>query len=124
MGMTEVDLLLHRIAHARAGDKGDRLDISLIAYRPEAWPVLLEQVTEARVLELFRRNGATGVKRYELPGLKALNFVIDDVLEGGVNSSLGLDTHGKTYSFRLLGLSVRVPDDLVTRIVAGPQADQ
>jgi hypothetical protein len=120
MGTTEIDLLLHRIAHARAGDKGDRLDISVIAYHPEAWPVLREQVTEARVLQLFRQSGATRVKRYELPGLKALNFVIDDVLEGGVNSSLGLDTHGKTYSFRVLGLIVRVPDELAVRIAVGP----
>ncbi len=101
---------LHEIAHARAGDKGNRLNVSLIAYAPSAWPVLLDQVTEAAVLALFRHRGATSVRRYDLPRLHALNFVIDDVLEGGVNSSLNVDIHGKTNSFRLLGLEIDVPD--------------
>jgi len=61
------------------------------------------------VHELFRHRGATGVRRYELPLIAAFNFVIDDVLEGGVNGSLNLDGHGKTHSFRLLELPVRVP---------------
>ena len=55
------------------------------------------------------------VTRYELPLLQAFNFVIDDALEGGVNGSLNLDGHGKTNSFRLLGLSVEVPRGLVRR---------
>ncbi len=105
---------LHEIAHSRAGDKGNRLNLSLIAYFPEAWPVLVDQVTEDRVLALFRHRGATRVKRYALPGLHALNFVIDDVLEGGVNASLAVDAHGKSHSFRLLGLEVDAPDGLET----------
>ena len=60
--------------------------------------------------DLFRHRGATGVVRYALPNLHALNFVIDEVLEGGVNASLNLDIHGKTNSFRVLGLEVEVPD--------------
>ena len=108
--MTEV--LLHRVAHARAGDKGNRLNVSVIAYHPDLWPVLLAQVTAARVHGLFRHRGATAVTRHELPNLHALNFVIDEVLEGGVNASLNLDIHGKTNSFRVLGLPVDVPDAL------------
>ena len=104
---------LHAIAHARAGDKGNRLNVSLIAYAPSAWPILLDQVTEAAVLALYRHRGATKVVRYALPQLHALNFVIDDVLEGGVNSSLNVDIHGKTNSFRLLGLEVEVPDGVL-----------
>jgi hypothetical protein len=50
--------------------------------------------------------------RYELPKLQALNFVIDDVLEGGVNSSLSLDTHGKTLSFLVLDLPVELPSKI------------
>ena len=92
----------HRIAHARSGDKGNRSNISLIPYNPEHYQLLCEQVTEASVLELFRHKGATRVTRYELPLLPALNFVIDNALEGGVNESLGLDGHGKTLSFLLL----------------------
>lgn len=104
---------LHRIAHARSGDKGNRQNISVIAYRPEAWPVLLSEVTEARVHALFRHRGVTVVRRYELPKLMALNFVLDDALEGGVNAALALDSHGKTASFRLLSLEIDVPAALL-----------
>ena len=72
-------------------------------------------MTAERVHELFRHRGATGVRRYELPLIAGLNFVIDDVLEGGVNGSLNLDGHGKTHSFRLLALTVRVPARFVRR---------
>lgn len=113
--MKQVTIKLHEIAHARAGDKGNRLNISVIAYSTDAWPFLLEQVTAARVEELFKHRGASRVARYELPNLHALNFVIDDVLEGGVNSGLALDTHGKTNSFRLLGLTLFVPINLTLR---------
>ena len=108
--MTRV--LLHEIAHARAGDKGNRLNVSVIAYHAALWPIVREQVTAERVHALFRHRGATAVVRYELPALHALNFVIDEVLEGGVNASLNLDIHGKTHSFRVLGLEVEVPDAL------------
>ena len=100
---TVIRVPLHAIAHGRAGDKGDTSNISVIAYRAEAWPVLRDQVTEARVMDLFAPLGATGVKRYELPNLMALNFVIENTLGGGVNSTLALDRHGKTLSFLLLG---------------------
>ncbi len=97
---------LYDIAHARAGDKGNCSNISLIPYRADDYQLLLQQVTETRVLEWFRCKGATKVIRYELPLLPALNFVIQDVLEGGVNESLNLDSHGKSLSYRLLEMSV------------------
>ena len=103
------EVALHTVAHARAGDKGNRSNISLIPYDPALYPLLAEQVTEARVLALFAHRGATRCTRYDLPLLQAFNFVIDDVLEGGVNGSLNLDGHGKTQSFRLLSLTVTVP---------------
>ena len=104
---------LHEIAHARAGDKGNRSSISLIPYQPEAYPLLLEQVTEQRVLEMFSHKGATRVKRYALPNLPALNFVIEDALQGGVNAALNLDQHGKTLSSLLLELPVTAPRRLM-----------
>ena len=105
-----VTVPLHAVAHGRAGDKGNRSNISVVAYMTEAFPHLQEQITEAKVLELFRHKGATAVTRYDLPNLQALNFVIEDALEGGVNSTLSLDLHGKTLSFLLLGeLEVTVP---------------
>ncbi len=105
-----VTVPLHAVAHGRAGDKGNRSNISVIPYKPDAYPHVMEQVTEAKVLDLFRHKGATAVTRYDLPNLHAFNFVIDDVLEGGVNSALSQDLHGKTLSFLLLGeLEVTVP---------------
>lgn len=112
--MNALEVPLHAVAHARAGDKGNRSNISIIPYRAEAFSLLVEQVTEQRVLAVFSHRGATGVKRYVLPKLPAMNFVIDHALEGGVNSSLGLDGHGKALSFLVLGdITVRVPVDLI-----------
>jgi len=104
-----VTVPLHRVAHGRAGDKGNRLNVSVIPYDSGAYAVIAQQLTEERVLEVFAHRGATGVRRYDLPLLPALNFVIEDVLEGGVNGSLNVDGHGKSNSFLLLGMPVRVP---------------
>lgn len=105
---------LHAVAHGRAGDKGNRSNISVIAYLPEAYPHLVDQVTEERVFALFRHKGATAVTCYALPNLNALNFVIDDALEGGVNSALTQDMHGKCLSFLVLGeITVTLPRSCV-----------
>ena len=109
--MTEVQL--HALAHARTGDKGNRLNISLIAYDPAVYPLLLEHVTEAAVAARFAYRKPSAVKRYELPNMYALNFVLDDVLDGGVTQALNLDSHGKTLSFHLLGMRIPLPDELV-----------
>jgi hypothetical protein len=103
---------LHHLAHGRAGDKGDSANISVIAYRPEFFPLLVEQVTEARVADVFRDRSPSAVRRYLLPRMHAMNFVLDGALDGGVNEALGLDTHGKTLAFLLLGLEVEVPAEL------------
>jgi len=112
MASTVIHLPLHRIAHGRAGDKGDTANISVIAYRPEFFTILLEQVTENRVTEVFRDRAPVAVRRYVLPRLHAMNFVLDGVLDGGINESCGLDMHGKTLAFLLLSLEVEVPTDL------------
>lgn len=117
-----VQVPLHRVAHARTGDKGNRINISLIPYHAEAYQYLAEQVQAERVLDLFSHRGASGVRRYDLPLLHAFNFVVDDVLEGGVNGSLNLDGHGKSHSFRLLSLVVTVPEELVVGYGEGADA--
>ena len=103
-----VEVPLHRVAHGRAGDKGNRLNVSVMPYEVGAYAAILEQLTESRVLAAFAHRGATRVTRYELPLLPALNFVIEDVLEGGVNGSLNLDGHGKSNSYIVLGMTVNV----------------
>ncbi len=97
---------LYDYAHARTGDKGNKVNISVIAYKPEDYDLLVQQVTEARVMEHFAHRKPTKVVRYLLPLLGAMNFVIDDVLDGGVNDSLNLDMHGKALSFHLLTLGI------------------
>jgi hypothetical protein len=113
MNEDTLSLPLHRIAHGRAGDKGNRVNVSVIAYRPELFACLVDQVTEERVAALFAHRGSTQVKRYVLPKLGALNFVIDEALDGGVNQALNLDAHGKTLSYLVLGMSVEVPRRLL-----------
>ena len=100
---------LYRLAHARTGDKGNRVNISLIAYDAADWQLLVDQVTEERVAKHFAHRAPTRVVRYLLPRIGAMNFVLDDVLDGGVNDSLNLDMHGKALSFHLLTLPVQVP---------------
>jgi hypothetical protein len=108
-----VRLALHRIAHGRAGDKGDTANVSVIVYRPEFFPILVEQVTEQRVREVFRHRRPAAVRRYVLPKLGAMNFVLEAALDGGVNDALNLDSHGKTLAFLLLGIEVEVPAELI-----------
>ncbi|WP_114636480.1 hypothetical protein [Polynucleobacter necessarius] len=99
---------LYQLAHARTGDKGNRSNISVIAYRPEDFPLLLKELTPERVKAHFGFRNPGAVVRYELPNLMALNFVIDDVLDGGVNLSLNLDSHGKSLSYRLLAMEINM----------------
>jgi hypothetical protein len=99
---------LHTLAHSRSGDKGNRSNISVIAYDPQSWDVLLSQVTEARVRALFESRRPSLVTRHLLPRLHAMNFVLDDILDGGVNGSLNLDSHGKTLSSLMLMLPLQL----------------
>ena len=112
---------LYRLAHGRTGDKGDRSNISVIAYRPELYEILVEQVTESRVADLFALRAPQSVRRYLLPRLGAMNFVLDGVLDGGVNGSLNLDSHGKTLAFLLLESTVEVPRALEPLLVRGEE---
>jgi hypothetical protein len=100
---------LRELAHARAGDKGDTSNISVIAYDPGDFAFLREHVTADRVQAHFADLVQGGVDRYELPGLGALNFVMHSALGGGVTRSLSLDAHGKSLSSCLL--EMEIPDD-------------
>ncbi len=109
-----VRVALRQIAWARSGDKGNDANIGLIARRPEFAAALREQVTAARVAELFHPAGE--VRRWELPGLHAMNILLSDVLGGkGGTSSLRYDPQGKSYGATLLDLEVDVPAELLRR---------
>ena len=105
---------LRELAHARAGDKGDTSQISVIAYEGGDYQYLAEHVTAERVRAHFATIVRGDVVRYELPGLGALNFVMDRALAGGVTRSLELDAHGKCLSSILLELEI--PDRQSQRV--------
>ena len=100
---------LREIAHARAGDKGNRSNISVFAFDSKHYSILVEQITTKRLRETFGELFTGPIQRYLLPQLYGMNFVLDSALEGGVNESLNLDSHGKSWSFLILGLEVEIP---------------
>lgn len=100
---------LRELAHSRTGDKGDTSNISVIAYRAEDYPRLQAALTVERVSAWFAElldPSAGPVRRYELPNVHALNFVLPGILRGGVTRSLALDAHGKTLGAALLEMEV------------------
>jgi hypothetical protein len=109
--MKRVTLLA--IAHARSGDKGDICNIGVIAREPRFYPVLVRELTAARVKAWFGDLCRGEVERHELPNLEALNFVLHGALDGGGLASLRFDRQGKTYGMRLLRMPIDVDDDLL-----------
>lgn len=101
-------MLLHEIAHARAGDKGDISSVSVFAFEPRHYPALKAQLTPERLKAEFGGLLRGRITRYELDDLCGVHFVMEQALEGGVNSSLNLDSHGKSWSYLILGLEVHV----------------
>jgi len=103
---------LRYLAHARSGDKGDTANVGLIALKPAYYPVLVREVTVARVARHFRGMITGGVQRFELPNLNALNFLLHGALGGGGTLSLKTDAQGKVFSTALLRMEIPVPADL------------
>ncbi|MFH8462676.1 hypothetical protein [Streptomyces sp. NPDC017991] len=102
-------MLLHELAHARSGDKGNISDITVIVYDARDFPFLRGLVTAERVqrhFSAFLEGGEGDVRRYELPHLGALKFVLEGALDGGVTRSLSLDTHGKCLGSLLLAMDI------------------
>ena len=116
MNTPSIAVPLYRLGHSRSGDKGDTPNLSLIAWDPECYEALAAQVTEARVAAWFAYRQPARVTRYLLPTLHAMNFVLEGVLDGGVNDALNLDAHGKSLSFRLLDMTVQVSPALAARL--------
>ncbi len=96
------------IAHARSGDKGDTANVGLIALKPEWYAVIERHVTRERVVEHFRGVITGDVVRFELPNLRALNFLLHGALGGGGTLSLKTDAQGKVYSTALLRMVLDV----------------
>jgi hypothetical protein len=97
---------LSEIAHARAGDKGNIVTLSLIAYRTADYPLLEQHVTAERVERYFAEILEGRVLRYEIAQLGALNFVLPRKQQYSVTRSLALDAHGKCLSSALLAIKL------------------
>jgi hypothetical protein len=100
---------LREIAHARTGDKGSLLTISLIAYRAEDFPLLDQFVTADLISQIFAPVLAAPAVRYSIPSLAALNFVLQRAPEKSVTRSLSLDAHGKCLGDVLLDFDLALP---------------
>lgn len=105
------EVLLAELAHARAGDKGNTLNIAVFAFDSRHYTWLERHLSEAAVAARFEHRHPERVTRYCLPQLGGMNFVIEGALEGGVNQSATLDRHGKSLSYLLLGMRLPPPDD-------------
>lgn len=104
---------LEQIAHARSGDKGDGSNVGLIAYTDAGYRFIQEYVTSERVKAHFGRICLGAVERFEVPNLKALNFLLHDSLGGGGSESVKTDAQGKTHGQALLRMEVSLPDGAV-----------
>jgi hypothetical protein len=111
-----VKVRLLDIAHARSGDKGDTANVGLIALKPEWYEVLRKYVTRDSASAHFKGVIEGPVERYELPNLKALNFLLHGALDGGGTLSLKTDAQGKVYSTAMLRMTIDVPDDEAKRL--------
>jgi hypothetical protein len=105
-----VKVQLRKLAHARSGDKGDTANVGLIALKDVFYPILLREVTAARVKNHFKGICHGQVERFELPNLGALNFLLHESLGGGGTLSLMTDAQGKTFSTALLRMEIDVTD--------------
>lgn len=94
------------VAHARAGDKGNTSNVSVWTFDAADYPLLKASLTPERIKAAFPELIRGPVERYEVEHLHGLNFVLHDALEGGVNASLNLDSHGKSWSYLILALPV------------------
>jgi hypothetical protein len=103
-----MDVRLLDIAHARSGDKGDTANVGVIALKPEWYPILVKYITRDLVRIHFHGVITGDVERYELPNLKALNFLLHGALDGGGTLSLKTDAQGKVFSTALLRMIIDV----------------
>ncbi len=110
-----VPVQLRHLAHARSGDKGDTANVGIIALKDEFYPVLAKEVTVARVKRHFKGMVAE-VERFELPNLRALNFLLHGALDGGGTISLKTDAQGKVFSTALLRMEIPVPRTLARKV--------
>lgn len=102
---------LAELAHGRSGDKGDVCNIGLVAYDDEKYEIMKRYVTAERIKEYFGDLITGPVYRYELPNIRALNFVCHGALDGGATQSLRTDHLGKAMYAMALRMEIEVDDE-------------
>jgi hypothetical protein len=115
-------MALREVAHSRSGEKGNDSMVSVIAYDMLDYPVLLDQVTIEAVRAAYGPITKGEIRRYEVPLIGALNFVMTDVLEGGRSRTLAFEESGKALSSLMLTLPLQMPADYVGRSTAVKRA--
>ena len=116
-------MALRELCGYRAGDKGDTADVAVFAYDDEVYALIVEQVTAARVRELFGSMVRGEVVRYEAANVRALNFVLRGALGGGGPRSLRSDNLGKSLGGALVRLEIDVPDDVAAGLARRGRPD-
>lgn len=106
---------LIRIAHGRSGDKGNISNIGIIARTSELLPYVAREVTAERVSKYLGHLVKGEVERFDVPGVHAFNFVLQEALDGGGMASLRNDPLGKAMAQILLSMPVQVPGRLLPR---------
>jgi hypothetical protein len=101
------------ICLARSGDKGDTVNIGVVARTPEIYQFIKEKLTENEIKRMFKAFCKGNVKRYELDNIYALNFLLEKSLDGGGTKSLMIDAQGKTFASAFLSQKVDVPEILL-----------
>jgi len=107
-----IRIRLEDIAHARSGDKGDASNVGVIAYTEAGFLLLQRELTTQRVKAHFSAICRGQVERFEVPNLKALNFILHDSLGGGGSESVKTDAQGKTHGLALLRMEMDLPGDV------------
>ena len=102
---------LRTIAHGRSGDKGNHANIAVIAYTAAGFDWLRAHLSEEVVFNYFAHLGPARVVRYEAANVRALNFVLHNVLAGGASQSLRTDSQGKSYALALLEMLIPRPEN-------------
>lgn len=106
---------LREVAHSRSGEKGRDSNVSVIAYNIEDYPIISEQVTVEAVTKLYGPITKGQITRYEVPATGALNFVLENVLEGGRSRTLAFEESGKALSSLMLTMELSVPEAYIER---------
>jgi hypothetical protein len=101
-------LKLIKIAHARSGDKGDAGNVGVIAYDDKGYEIIKKHLTTERVKKHFEGICFGKVERYEMPNIRAINFLLHNTLGGGGTVSLKHDAQGKILASAMLRMELEV----------------